>query len=34
MTKEEIKELTGEDPTDMFGEGGFEELQEELNKTL
>src|SRR3990167_1316979 len=30
VSKEEIQELTGEDPVDMFGKGGFEELQEPL----
>jgi len=29
MSRDEIKELTGEDPIDMFGECGFKELQED-----
>lgn len=31
MTKEEFKELTGEDPEDMFG-GDFENTIEEMEK--
>lgn len=31
MTREDIIKLTGEDPIDMFGEGGFEELVEEVD---